>query len=187
MNHQLTSNDPLTKLAKAKGVSSWNELTAYVSKLPYGRNKNRVDLSLVLTEEKGTCSSKHALLKKLADLNEVLGVRLILGIYKMTQTNTPDIGDELARHSIEYVPEAHCYLEIDGEKMDFTTHQSDFDRIRMAIVDEIEIAPEQVGVFKIEYHQHYIRKWLADTESQFTFDQFWSIREQCIENLSQLT
>jgi hypothetical protein len=34
-----------------------------VKNIPYGRNSNRTDFSLVISENKGTCSSKHAFLK----------------------------------------------------------------------------------------------------------------------------
>jgi len=65
--------------------------------LPYGRTANRTDLSLVISEQKGTCSSKHALLKEVADLNGIKGIDLIIGIYKMSEANTPGIGDELSK------------------------------------------------------------------------------------------
>ena len=68
MNYTLTSKDKLTQLAKNKGINTWNELTTYVKSLPYGRNNNRFEFGLVFSEGKGTCSSKHALLKKIADL-----------------------------------------------------------------------------------------------------------------------
>ena len=42
---------------------SFEELIVKVKNLPYGRNANRYDFSLVLSENKGTCSSKHAFLK----------------------------------------------------------------------------------------------------------------------------
>lgn len=51
---------------KNREISTWEELTTYVQKIPYGRNSIRDDFSLVVTENRGTCSSKHALLKSLA-------------------------------------------------------------------------------------------------------------------------
>lgn len=86
-DYKLTSKDKLTELAKSNGVETWNELTEFIKKLPYGRNKNRTDSSLVLFEQKGTCSSKHALLKSIADLNNVPNIKLIIGIYRITQLN----------------------------------------------------------------------------------------------------
>jgi hypothetical protein len=73
-DYKLTSKDKLSELAKRNGIKTWNELTKFIKNLPYGRNKNRTDFGLVLSEQKGTCSSKHALLKSIADLNNVRNI-----------------------------------------------------------------------------------------------------------------
>ncbi len=185
MNYTLASKDELTKLVKSNGINLWNELTEFVKGLPYGRNQNRFDLGLVLTERKGSCSSKHALLKKIADFNNIPNVKLFLGIYKMNQSNTPKIGNELEKYSIEFIPEAHCYLEINETRLDFTADQSEFEKIQNEIIEEEEIETGQVAEFKVEYHKNYIKKWLIETNSEFNFDQFWNVREKCIENLTE--
>lgn len=125
-DYKLKSTDELTELAKNHGIESWNKLTEFIKNLPYGRNKNRTDLGLVLSEMKGTCSSKHALLKSIADLNNVQNIDLVIGIYKMNELNTPKIENELTKNSIEYIPEAHCYLKINGKRIDLTTRKSKF-------------------------------------------------------------
>ncbi|MEP1140253.1 MAG: hypothetical protein ABJH44_08505, partial [Balneola sp.] len=158
MNYTLASKDELTKLVKSNGINSWNELTEFVKGLPYGRNQNRFDLGLVLTERKGSCSSKHALLKKIADFNNIPNVKLFLGIYKMNQSNTPKIGNELEKYSIEFIPEAHCYLEINETRLDFTADQSEFEKIQNEIIEEKEIETGQVAEFKVEYHKNHIKK-----------------------------
>ena len=135
-DYKLTSKDELTKLAISKGIETWNELTEFIKNLPYGRNENRTDFGLVLSEQKGTCSSKHALLKSIADLNNVPNIDLIIGIYRMTELNTPKIGAELTDNSIEFIPEAHCYLKINGNRIDLTTKKSEFKKIEKDIIQE---------------------------------------------------
>jgi len=184
MDYGLQSNDELTLLLKDKGISTWHALTKYVKHLPYGRNNNRTDLALVLKEQKGTCSSKHALLKAIADLNNIPDVKLILGIYKMNITNTPRIGDVLHKNNIDFLPEAHCYLKINNERLDFTSSNSDFNRIKNDILIETEIEPHQVTEFKVDYHKNFIANWIETNKITFSFDNIWEIREQCIANLS---
>lgn len=184
-DYKLTSNDTLTKLAKSIDIQSWHELIEFVKNLPYGRTSNRTDLSLVLLEKKGTCSSKHALLKKIADANNIPNIALVLGIFKMNQTNTPDIGTELMDNAIAYIPEAHCYLKIDGEYVDITTKTSEFKDIEQDIIEEQVIKPEDVFEFKINYQKAFIKNWLKGTNSTLTFEQMWQIREQCIANRSK--
>ena len=95
------------------------------------------------------------------------------------------IGTELIDKAIEFIPEAHCYLKINGKRTDLTTKESEFIKIEKNIIQEKEIEPEQVAEFKVNYHKEFIRKWLKDTNSEFDFDRIWQIREKCIENLTE--
>jgi len=180
----LSSKDELTELAKSNGINSWNALTEFVKNLPYGRNTNRTEFGLVLTEKKGTCSSKHAVLKSIADLNNVPHIKLVIGIYRMNQLNTPKIGTELTDNLIDFIPEAHCYLKINGNRTDLTTKNSEFQRIQNDIIEEKEIEPLQVTNYKVEYHKEFIKNWLKETNSEFEFNQIWRVREKCIQNLT---
>ena len=120
----------------------------------------------------------------MADLNNIPNINLILGMYRMNALNTPQIGTILINKGIEYIPEAHCYLKINGVRTDFTTKDSLFKNIEKDILQEIDIHPEKVIDFKIAYHKVFIKKWLKDTNSKFNFQQIWYIREKCIENLA---
>jgi hypothetical protein len=159
------------------------ETIDFIKQIPYGRNSNRENFLLVITENKGTCSSKHAYLKDFANKNNFPNVQLIFGIYKMNEQNTK-LGTILSDHNLEYIPEAHCYLKIDGETVDVTSKDADFDKIKFDLLQEIEIEPFQVADFKVKYHQEFIKNWLIQTKSNFTCDEIWKIREMCIKKLS---
>ncbi len=163
---------------------SWDELLDYIRNLPYGRNANRHDLRLVLQEQKGTCSSKHALLKMIADENNIQEVDLILCMYKMNGANTQKIGKVLEKYSLEYIPEAHCYLSVSNQKMDLTNPSSDIARIEKDILEEIKISPEQVIKFKVDFHKDFMKRWIKESSIAFSFKELWNIREECIEALS---
>ena len=164
---------------------NFKELIDKVKNLPYGRNTNRYDFSLVLSENKGTCSSKHAFLKDFADKNEIENVKLYIGIFKMNEVNTQKLGDLLTKNNIKYIPEAHCYLKINQIPVDVTTSDSFYDKIKHDIIEEIEIIPNQVSDFKVEYHKAFLKKWIKETNQNNTFEEIWRIREQCISKLSE--
>lgn len=164
---------------------NFETLIEKVKNIPYGRNANRYDFSLVLSENKGTCSSKHAFLKDFADKNEIENVKLYIGIFKMNETNTPKLGDLLSNNKIKYIPEAHCYLKINQVPVDVTTVDSFYDKIKQDIVEEIEITPNQVSDFKVTYHKAFLKNWIKETNQNNTFEEIWEIREQCISKLSQ--
>ncbi|MFK7113551.1 hypothetical protein V3468_03760 [Flavobacterium oreochromis] len=166
-------------------ISTWEELTAYVQKIPYGRNSARNDFSLVLIENKGSCSSKHALLKTLSSELNRENTELVLGIFKMNGTNTPVIKEILEAHFIDYIPEAHCYLKINGLYQDYTNKDALYSKIKEDILSEVIIEPNQVIQYKIDYHQAFLRNWILETKQNKTFEEIWHIREKCIAKLSK--
>ena len=52
-------------------------------------------------------------------------------------------------------------------------------------IEEIEIEPEQVNVFKVEHHKNYLKNWIIENKIKIGFDEIWRIREQCIKNLEE--
>lgn len=180
----LNSNNLITNSIRREGITTLNSLCTFVKNLPYGRNQNRKDFTLVWTEQKGTCSSKHAFLKHVADLNTLSNVELILGMYKMNIKNTPKIGNALSEYQLDYIPEAHCYLKINDKRLDFTSPTADFNKLKNDILLEKEISPEQVAEFKVDFHKTYLKDWIKNNQVSFSFEDIWKIREQCITNLS---
>lgn len=164
---------------------NFEELIEKVKHIPYGRNSNRSDFSLVLKENKGTCSSKHAFLKEYADENNIENVKLFIGVFKMNEINTPKITPLLSDNAINYIPEAHCYIKIKDAVIDVTNSTSFHESIKNDILEEIEIEPKQVVTFKVDYHQNFIKKWCNDEAISISFDEIWAIREVCIQRLAE--
>lgn len=183
-NFKVTANQQLSKMANKLGLYTSKALIRYIQKIPYGRTSNRTDISLVLLEDRGTCSSKHALIKAIATENNIKDLDLVIGMYRMSETNTPKIGNVLSKNGLTYIPEAHCYLKYNNQPIDVTTNNSDFEIIKNAIIEEIPIEPTQIGIFKVEYHQAFLKNWLKEQNLSFSFQEIWAIREQCIANLS---
>jgi hypothetical protein len=180
---ELTSQDDLTMDIVESGVVTWDDLIRTVKQFHYGRNQNRDDLELVWLERKGTCSSKHAFLKHVADLNSLKGIELVLCIYEMNAANTPGIGNGLESSALTSIPEAHCYLRTHEGPIDATTLHADLARIQDSIVEEQVIQPDQVKSYKVEYHKNYIKTWADKTD--LSWEEVWELREDCIRNLEQ--
>jgi len=184
-DYKLTSNDSLSKLAEEYGIETWHDLIKYVKNIPYGRTSDKANFSLVISENIGTCSSKHAFLKQVADFNHVPNVKLMLSVFKMNPLNTPQTREAFTGSLIEYIPEAHCYLKVFGECIDVTSKYLDFVKIKNDIIEEQEIKPEQVMTFKEAYHKKFIKNWIVKDNLPLNFDQIWELRETCILNLSK--
>lgn len=160
------------------GIRDYRSAARYVGDLPYGRNADRSDYRLVLPERRGTCSTKHALLAALAREHDA-PVELRLGIYLMDGRNTPGIGPVLARHGLQHLPEAHCYLAHRGARVDLTGAGSG---VAKSFLHEETIEPDGIGAHKVRVHRTFLRAWAA--ERGLDPDLAWRAREECIAALS---
>lgn len=76
---------------------------------PPVRPEYRANYRLVLSEERGTYSTQHALLAQLVQ-EQGLAVALPLGIYHMAKAHPPGVGPVLDRYGLDSIPETHGYL-----------------------------------------------------------------------------
>lgn len=96
----------------------------------------------------------------------------------------PKIAPILERYHLEAIPEAHCYLKYKNNTLDITFPASSEFSFNSDLEQEINITPQQIGLFKIEKHQALIKAWIKD-KADSNFDLIWTAREQWIEKLSQ--
>ncbi len=101
------------------GITSFKEACEYVHNIDYGYNTNYDDKMIFFKENKGTCTTKHAVI---AGLAEELNVPLYkhVGIYKLTEEISSDTNKILDKYNIPYVPMAHCFLVYKGFRFDLT-------------------------------------------------------------------
>lgn len=167
------------------GARTYRNAASIVYQLPYGRTSSRTDLSAVLREGRGTCSSKHALLRQLAS-EQRLPVKLMLGIYLMNERNTPGVSVVLSKYQLNQIPEAHCYIVYDSNRIDVTRPVTTSVESIEYFLHEEEITPPQIGDYKILIHQEFLRRWLptASLSAEWNFDRLWSAREECIAALA---
>ena len=183
-NTILSSKHTLSEICISKGLTSYGAVYDFVKQLPYGRTSDRSDFKLVLTEEKGTCSTKHALLKAIAEENNIDAIKLCLGIFQMNAGNTPKIESVLKANGLDYIPEAHCYLKLDNNIVDITFPKSNELVFIKSLLHEEIITPEQIGRYKVDVHQAFLKSWISAEHLAFNFDEIWAIRETCIRHIS---
>ncbi len=186
MNISLKSSGPVSTELSRRGMATFDQACQWVKNLPYKRNQDKSDIFCVFRDGGGTCSTKHALLKILAEENHLKDVKLMLGIFKMNAQNTPKIATVLQNYHLKEMPEAHNYLQIDKKILDCTRRNSSPEDFVNDLVEEIEIEPDQIIDFKIKYHKNFLQKYLQENNHiPFSVVEFWQIREECIVALQQ--
>jgi hypothetical protein len=172
---------------RARGCHTFRDAARLVWTLPYGRNADRADYRLVLVEGRGTCSTKHALLAALA-VEQKIAIELRLGIYEMTDANTPGVGRVLDGAGLPAIPEAHCWLRHLGVDFDLAMPPGLWIGATRSFLHEETIGPDQIGTYKARVHGRFLADWLArQNRANMTLNDAWRIREACIAILSDNT
>ena len=181
----IQSKGQISKEFIDRNILTFTQASVFVRQLAYGRNTDKNNLVSVFTDNCGTCSTKHALLKKLAEENNFEKVKLIVGLFKMNKKNTPEITETLHKNELEFIPEAHCYLKYEDQIIDLTKINSKPTDFLDDLIEEIEILPEQITDYKVNYHKNYLLSWLEKNEQIIhSLNDIWKIREQCIQDLA---
>ena len=182
---KITAEGPVSKAFVSAGSSDFQSALLLVKQLPYKRNENKNDLLVVLRDGYGTCSTKHALLKQLANEQGFVGIELILGVFKMTSANTSSVAKTLEKYDLSYIPEAHNYLKYKDEIIDCTKASWKASDFTSDLMEELTIEPSQITDFKVRYHMLFLEKWLKENKHvPYNLRELWEIREQCIQDLS---
>lgn len=169
-----------------RNISDFHAACQYISKLPYKRNSDKNNILCVFDDLGGTCSTKHAVIRKLALENNHDEVKLILGVFKMDADYTWKIKNTLEKFNLNYIPEAHNYLKFEDEYFDFTKPNSNYNQFKDKLLIEKEIEFNEIGDMKILFHKDFLRKWISDENIPYNLDEIWNIREQCIQDLQKI-
>ena len=117
-----TAINPIGEISKKfleLGITSFKDACEYVHNIDYGYNTNYEDKMIFFKENKGTCTTKHAVI---AGLAEELNIPLYkhVGIYKLTEEISSDTNQILNKYNIPYVPMVHCFLVYKNFRFDLT-------------------------------------------------------------------
>lgn len=184
-NFLIKSKEIVSGLFLERNIKDFQSACQFISQLPYKRNNDKSNIKCVFDDLGGTCSTKHAVLRKLALENNQPNVKLILGIFEMDSGYTKKIKNTLEEFKLDYIPEAHNYLKIEDEYFDFTKPESDYTQFKNKLLIEREIEFNEIVDEKIIFHKKFLQKWITDENIPYSLDEIWDIRERCIKDLQK--
>ncbi len=170
---------------QSKGISTFHEACKYVAGLPYARNTNKADVLCVLIEGKGTCSTKHVLLKNLAEDLGLNRVKLFIGVFRMNKSVFPILAPILEESGLSFIPEAHTYLRVEEAIYDYTMPENKTIDFARELLAEQEMRASELNNLKIPYHKKFLEHWIQKENIPYALDEIWDIRERCIQRLSE--
>lgn len=183
MNFQIQPFGEVSKKFLESNIIDFQSACEFIAQLPYKRNLQKEDVLCVFNDFGGTCSTKHAILRKLAFEQNQLEVKLMLGIFEMDAIYSPKILSTLEKYQLDYIPEAHNYLKIGTEYFDFTTPNAKYQSFQSNILVEQEIEYNEITAKKVAIHKAFLEAWLISEKIDYSLPEIWQIREQCIADL----
>lgn len=105
----------------------------------------------------------------------------MLGLYEMSEENTPGVGLALRSEGLAAVPEAHCYLMNGSQRYDFTGLPTGPRSPLASLTEERTISPGDLPNAKVAFHRAALATWAA--ARGLDADRVWALRERCIELL----
>lgn len=147
------------------------------------RKTSGVSLAAVLLEGCGTCSSKHGVLKAIAEEQGHAEIELVLCLFQMTSSNTPGIAEVLEGGPLSSIPELHTYIQWGDEKIDVTKPGFHISSMRSVIEKEKTISLSALAS-KTSIHQVWMKTWLQANRPDVSLEAAWLQREKCIAALS---
>ena len=172
---------------RARGARTLRDAGRVLQELAYGRLADGHTYRDVLHDGRGTCSTKHAVLAEVAAEAGVAAL-LTVGLYDMCEANTPGVGDVLAAAGLPSIPEAHCYVILDGDRIDITRARSIDTHDLGEIHDEFVVEPAELADHKEAIHREFLSTWMVSHSALVhgrSEDELWQIRERCIAALAE--
>lgn len=177
---------PVSKAFLERGIDDFSNACLHVQALPFARNENPIDFLSVLSEEKGTCSTKHALLATLALENGREDIELMVGIFLMNEETHPQLKSIFEADEIIGVPENYAFLRCGQQRFDFSNSNWSLVDYEHRIVREQRCDPGQMHDWKPMIHKHYIGGWLKRQQLERSEEEIWSLREKCLAQLMDI-
>lgn len=179
---RIPEDGALARASRSAGYERFAAVAAAIRALPFGRVSDGASPAAVLHERKGTCSSKHRFLAALAHECDHAEVKLALGLYEMSEHNTPGVGEALRVEGLSSILEAHCYLLCDGERFDFTGLPTGATSPLDALIEERIVSPADLPSVKGAYHRAALEAWAR--ARGMDPHHAWRVRERCVARLA---
>ena len=86
----LDADLPMSASLISQGLEHYQAVARWIATLPFGRNTNPLDWRLVVSEKRGTSSTKHAFLAELARELETRGLMPVIALGPVEEQLNPD-------------------------------------------------------------------------------------------------
>jgi len=142
-----------------QGLRTFHEACRWTQNLPYGANSNNENSLILFEEKRGTCTTKHGAIARLA-AEHGLPIYTTLGFYRLTAEIVTGVSRILAAQGLEFIPQIHCFLAYEGCRVDLTAGNcngknktiEDYDFV---VPVEPDLSHQQHQAYYLDYLKRY--------------------------------
>jgi hypothetical protein len=118
-NVRIEPKGTVSQIFLAQGIATFCQACEWVKALPYGSNSNSENSLILFEENRGTCTTKHGAIARLAQELD-LPVYKNLGFYRLNDAIVTGVDAILQPHDLPFIPQIHCFLEYESFRVDLT-------------------------------------------------------------------
>ena len=118
-NVDIQSKGTISESFLEREIKTFCAACCWVQDLPYGANSNNEDSLILFEENRGTCTTKHGAIARLA---QELGLEVYknLGFYRLNDETVTGVDAIIQPYGLSFIPQIHCFLKYNSFRIDLT-------------------------------------------------------------------
>ncbi|HEY9890070.1 MAG TPA: hypothetical protein V6D02_16810 [Candidatus Obscuribacterales bacterium] len=144
-----------------QGLTTFHDACHWTQALPYGVNSNNEDSLILFAEGRGTCTTKHGAIARLAQEHH-LPVHKNLGFYRLNDAIVTGVNALLASYDLAFIPQIHCFLAYENHRVDLTAGNCNGKNKTIEDYDfVVAVAPDLTHAQHRAYYLAYLQQYRA--------------------------
>lgn len=142
-------------------ITSFQAACRYVKAMPYGSNSNNEDSLILFEENRGTCTTKHGAIARLATELE-LKVYKNLGFYRLNDEIVTGVNAIIQPYGLSFIPQIHCFLRYREFCVDLTEGNCNGKNKTIDNYDfVVEVKPDLTHAEQEKYYMSYLDRYFT--------------------------
>jgi hypothetical protein len=142
-------------------ITSIQAACRYVKAMPYGPNSNNEDSLILFEENRGTCTTKHGAIARLAaELR--LEIYKTLGFYRLNDEIVTGVNAIIQPYGLNFIPQIHCFLRYKTFHIDLTEGNCNGKNKTIDDYDfTVEVKPDLTHAEQETYYMSYLEQYFT--------------------------
>ena len=144
-----------------QGLKTFHEACYWTQNLPYGSNSNNEDSLILFEEGRGTCTTKHGAIARLAEEHN-LPIGKTLGFYRLNDEIVTGVNALLEPYGLDFIPQIHCFLAYENSRVDLTAGNCNGKNKTIEAYDfVVQVTPDLSHTQHQAYYREYLQRYTA--------------------------